>query len=134
MTRLRQGFTLIELIVVMLVIGVLVAVAIPRFTKPRERAYFSAMKADLKNLVSAQEIYYSAASGYSYAPALADLDGFSPSSGVTIDLVDATRTGWSATTRHAGLQTTQTCAVFYGEAAALTPAATPGVIACGGEN
>ncbi len=134
MTRSRQGFTLIELIVVMTTVGILVAVVVPRFNKPRERAYFSAMKADLKNLVSAQELYYSPASDYSYAPALADLDGFNPSSGVTIDLVSGTHTGWSATSRHTGLQAAQTCAVFYGEAAAVAPAATPGVIACSGED
>ncbi len=130
----RQGFTLIELIVVMTTIGILVAVVIPRFNRPRERAYYSAMKADLKNLVSAQELYYSPATDYSYAGAITDLDRFNPSSGVILQLVSANHTGWSATAGHAGLQAAQKCAVFYGDAAAVAPAAAAGVIACTGEN
>src|SRR5690606_2726521 len=55
----RKGFTLIELLIVVVIIGILAAIAIPKFSNTREKAYISAMKSDLKNLMSQQEIYYS---------------------------------------------------------------------------
>ncbi len=52
--RDTKGFTLIELLIVVVIIGILAAIAIPRFSATRERAYFAAMKSDLKNLASQQ--------------------------------------------------------------------------------
>ena len=63
--QLRKGFTLIELLIVVVIIGILAAIAIPKFGKTREKAYFSAMKSDLKNLMTAEEQYY-AANNYNY--------------------------------------------------------------------
>ena len=62
--RDNKGFTLIELLIVVVIIGILAAIAIPKFSATREKAYFAAMKSDLKNLASQQEIYY--ADNYSY--------------------------------------------------------------------
>ncbi len=134
MLKIRKGFTLIELLIVVVIIGILAAIAIPKFSKTREKAYFSAMKSDLKNLMSAEEIYYSS-HNYNYAPTLgtAELD-FAPSAGVTIAISGAANTGWQAYATHAALNaTTQACAVFYGSAAVLAPAGTPGVVSCKGE-
>jgi hypothetical protein len=39
-------------------------------------------------------------------------------------------TGWSATAIHAAVSTAPACAVFVGDAAAVAPATTPGVVAC----
>jgi type IV pilus assembly protein PilA len=135
----RKGFTLIELLIVVVIIGILAAIAIPKFSATREKAYFSAMKSDLRNVQTAQEIYYSSsASNYTYAagtatnPAvIAPLD-FSPSSGVTIT-VALTADGWTATTSHAALEAAQICAVYVGSTA-IAPASTPGVVTCAGEN
>ncbi len=136
MLRNRKGFTLIELLIVVVIIGILAAIAIPKFSATREKAYFSAMKSDLKNLQSQQEIYYSTpAANYTYAPSVtqAGLD-FAPSQGVTAAIVASGTTGWSATAVHAALNSaTQSCAVFVGDAAAVAPAATPGVVTCQGE-
>ena len=135
----RKGFTLIELLIVVVIIGILAAIAIPKFSATREKAYFSAMKSDLKNLQSAQEIYYSnPTNNYTYAPAgdPATLDGldFAPSQGVTVAIVASGNTGWSATAAHAALDAaSQNCAVFVGEAAAVGAADTPGVVTCTGE-
>ena len=124
--RDNKGFTLIELLIVVVIIGILAAIAIPKFSATREKAYVSAMKSDLKNLASQQEIYY--ADNYSYSTVLADL-GFAQSEGVTVRLREAENgTGWSATATHSG--TAETCAVFYGDAAAVAPATVAGAIVC----
>ncbi len=121
----NKGFTLIELLIVVVIIGILAAIAIPKFSATREKAYVSAMKSDLKNLASQQEIYY--ADNYSYSAVLADL-GFAQSEGVTVVVGAANGTGWSASATHSG--TAETCAVFYGDAAAVAPATVAGAIVC----
>ena len=134
MLKVRKGFTLIELLIVVVIIGILAAIAIPKFSKTREKAYFSAMKSDLKNLMSSEEIYYSS-HNYAYAPAVstAELD-FAASQGVTVTISGAANTGWQAFATHAALDaTTQNCGVYYGSAAAKAPAVTPGVVTCTGE-
>ncbi len=134
MLKVRKGFTLIELLIVVVIIGILAAIAIPKFSKTREKAYFSAMKSDLKNLMSAQEIYYSS-HNYNYAPAIttAELD-YSPSTGVTVGIQNPGNTGWAAKATHAALDAaSQMCAVYYGTAAAVAPAITAGVVTCTGE-
>jgi type IV pilus assembly protein PilA len=92
MLRNRKGFTLIELLIVVVIIGILAAIALPKFGATRERAYQSAMESDLRNLQTAQEMYYSTG-GYLYKQSGTitqtspdtDLD-FAASSGVTITL------------------------------------------------
>src|SRR5688572_7609443 len=91
--RNNKGFTLIELLIVVVIIGILAAIAIPKFSATREKAYFAAMKSDLKNLASQQEIYY--ADHYSYTTSETNL-GFVQSEGVNVTVGAANASGWSA--------------------------------------
>lgn len=128
----KKGFTLIELLVVVVIIGILAAIAVPQFSKAREKAYFAAMKADMRNLAAQQELHY--ATEYGYTSSLADL-GFVASEAVSVT-VSASTSGWSATATHDALDAAEGCAIYYGNAAAPTiGSATPaaeGQVACTG--
>ena len=50
MTQNRKGFTLIEVVMVAAIIGTLAAIAVPRFVGSKDKAYVSAMKADLHTI------------------------------------------------------------------------------------
>jgi type IV pilus assembly protein PilA len=56
--RNEKGFTLIELMIVVAIIGILAAIAIPQFSAYRERAYISAMKGDVNSVRTAEEAYF----------------------------------------------------------------------------
>ncbi len=125
----KKGFTLIELLIVVVIIGILAAIAIPKFSATREKAYFAAMKSDLKNLASQQEIYY--ADNYSYTNSTTDLS-FVQSQGVLV-AITATTSGWTATAYHTALGTSLGCAIYYGSATAPAAPTTPsqaGELAC----
>ena len=119
--RDNKGFTLIELLIVVVIIGILAAIAIPKFSATREKAYFAAMKSDLKNLASQQEIYY--ADEYSYTTSTTGL-GFVDSEGVNVTITAGTD-GWSASNTHSALATTEGCAIYYGQGTAPTSPVTP---------
>jgi len=55
----KKGFTLIELVVVIAILGILALVAIPRFTGMRADANESAVISNLRNIQTAAEVYAS---------------------------------------------------------------------------
>ncbi|MGN6391311.1 MAG: type IV pilin protein, partial [Gemmatimonadales bacterium] len=71
--RNRKGFTLIELLIVVVIIGILAAIAIPKFANTKEKAVLASMKSDLRNMVTAEEGYFS--DNQTYAPAIGAAQG-----------------------------------------------------------
>jgi type IV pilus assembly protein PilA len=71
LTRIRnklnqKGFTLIELMIVIAIIGILAAIAIPQFASYRRKAYNSAALSDLKNTKTNLESFYADWQYYPY--------------------------------------------------------------------
>jgi prepilin-type N-terminal cleavage/methylation domain-containing protein len=115
MLKARQGFTLIELLIVIVIIGILAAIAIPKFSATREKAYFKAMVADLRNLQTQQELYWS--TYYHYADAAGDANlGFDSSPGVTVTINGGgdDEPEWGATAVHAAMPD-ESCWILPGE-------------------
>jgi prepilin-type N-terminal cleavage/methylation domain-containing protein len=131
----RKGFTLIEVVIAALVIGILAAVAVPRLAASKDKAYIAAMKADLHTIAILEEQYAADNHGQYFsgtATSDAPLNGFTPSKGVTMTLTAFNILGsqladWTAVVKHS--QTTESCEMHAGEIACTTTnALTTGVL------
>ena len=71
MTKLRKGFTLIELMIVVAIIGILAAIAIPKFADLINKAKEGSTKGALSSVRSAVQVYYGDNEGWFPADSLA---------------------------------------------------------------
>ena len=67
LTKDEEGFTLIELMVVVLIIAILLAIAIPTFLGARERANDRAAQSSLRNALTAAKTIYTDQQTYASA-------------------------------------------------------------------
>jgi len=126
MLKLRKGFTLIELLIVVVIIGILAAIAIPKFANTKSKAYITAMKSDLRNLVTAEEAFFSDSS--KYTATITDLK-YQSSTGVNSPTITTGAGYWSATTSHTQLAGT-TCGIGINTSNPTVPTAAEGEPAC----
>jgi prepilin-type N-terminal cleavage/methylation domain-containing protein len=96
--RLAAGFSLLELLVVVAILGILAAASLPRFAEFRAAAYDSRVQQDLRNLAAAQELFR--ATHPAYATDTDELAAFVASEGVEVTVEAADETGFRVLGEH----------------------------------
>ncbi|MGD0337056.1 MAG: prepilin-type N-terminal cleavage/methylation domain-containing protein [Candidatus Omnitrophota bacterium] len=73
---MKEAFTIIELVVVVVVIAVLISIAFPIYTTTKERAFDKEATANLKLIQAAQKIYKMEAGGYYSSNLIDDINTY----------------------------------------------------------
>ena len=126
MPRPRAAFTLIELLVVVVIIGILAAIAIPKFQNTKGKANAAALRSDLRNLAVAQEAYYFEMKAYTDDTVSLK---FRPSPGVIVSITTENAGAWVATATHP-LSYPLRCTIYYGDMTAPFPNQAEGAAVC----
>lgn len=89
-TKENGGFTLVELMIVIAIIGILAAIAVPNFVRYRQRAYNIVAKSDAANAMRAYHNYHSDVPNTMCPTSTLYNYGFRASEGVTVLLFFST--------------------------------------------
>jgi prepilin-type N-terminal cleavage/methylation domain-containing protein len=99
----RKGFTLTEVLMVVVILGILAGLAIPKFYPNKEKAYVAEALNVLSSLRRAQEAYKLEKSGYyPVAPATAN-DPFTAADWTALGMEDPGSTQWSFSVNGSGI-------------------------------
>ena len=100
--RNHHGFSLLEVLVVMAVIGLLAAIAIPQFMSYRSEAIDAQLKSVLRNAAVAVESYYAKKNVLPASIAETAGYGFQSTAGVTLSLLLVSPTAYQLTASKSG--------------------------------
>jgi type IV pilus assembly protein PilA len=124
----RKGFTLIELLIVVVIIGILAAIAIPKFAATKDKAKLASVKTDLRNMMTAEEAYFSDYATYGTLANIQAASNFTVSSGNSVQGVSAVASGYTATFSNTSITSVlDVCQVQVGAGVTST---LDGVIVC----
>jgi type IV pilus assembly protein PilA len=96
----QKGFTLIERMIIIAIIGILAAIAIPQFTAYRIRGNNTTAKSELKSVYTLCAAYFTNAPDAAGCTVAEIATVFPPSNDVTITMINNSQTGWSATAQY----------------------------------
>ena len=140
MRRSLKGFTIIELLITIAILGLLIAIVTSKLSAISASAALSTLRSNLNNLVFAQEIHLAETGGFIGAGGEISLSdrpesratkqklGINSNRNVRLK-IRATQTGWAARAEHKKKDKLR-CAIFVGDVEPYSPAEEEGVVAC----